>query len=47
MNKEEQIDNMIEHLKGFSSFREIAEYVLSVYDNNKTESPLKDTQDEQ
>jgi hypothetical protein len=35
MNKEEQIDNMIEHLKGFSSFREIAEYVLSVY--NKTE----------
>jgi len=28
--KQDKIDNMVEHLKGFGSFRQMAEYVLSL-----------------
>ena len=28
--KQDKIDNMVEHLKGFGSFQQMAEYVLSL-----------------
>ena len=28
--KQDKIDNIVEHLKGFGSFRQMAEYVLSL-----------------
>ena len=31
--KQDKIDNMVKHLKGFGSFRQMAEYVLSLQDN--------------
>jgi cell division FtsZ-interacting protein ZapD len=30
---QDKIDNMVEHLKGFGSFRQMAKYVLSLQDD--------------
>ena len=34
MTDQEKIDNMVEHLKGFGSFQQMARFVLSLQDDD-------------
>lgn len=42
MTDQEKIDNMVEHLKGFGSFQQMARFVLSLQDENCPRCGIKE-----